>query len=153
MGSAVHAESLKSRGVKVKGMISLEMIGYFSDASDSQAFPNPVLRFFYPTTGNYIAIVGDMGEMGLVRETKRAMRSASDLPVFSINAPKAVPGIDFSDQLSYWKRGYPAVMITDTAFYRNRAYHTQYDTEDRLDYRRMAKVVEGVYAAIGELTD
>jgi Zn-dependent M28 family amino/carboxypeptidase len=153
MGSAVHAESLKSRGVKVRAMISLEMIGYFSDAPESQGFPNPVLRLLYPTTGNYIAIVGDMGEMGLVRKTKRAMRFASELPVFSINAPSAVPGIDFSDQLSYWKRGYPAVMITDTAFYRNRAYHTQYDTEDRLDYRRMAQVVQGVYAAIGELTE
>jgi Zn-dependent M28 family amino/carboxypeptidase len=153
MGSAVHAESLKSRGVKVKAMISLEMIGYFSDASNSQGFPNPVLRLLYPTTGNYIAIVGDMDETGLVRETKRAMRSASDLPVCYINAPRAIPGIDFSDQLNYWKRGYPAVMITDTAFYRNRAYHTQNDTEDRLDYRRMAQVVEGVYVAIGELIE
>lgn len=81
----------------------------------------------------------------------RAVRNASPLPVYSINAPTSIPGIDFSDQMNYWHAGYNAVMITDTAFYRNRNYHTAQDTEEKLDYKRMAMVVEGVYAAVVEL--
>ena len=79
------------------------------------------------------------------------MRNASPLPVYSINAPSFVTGIDFSDQLNYWNTGYSAVMITDTAFYRNRNYHTAEDSAEKLDYRRMALVVEGVYAAGADL--
>ena len=83
---------------------------------------------------------------------KATMRNASPLPVYSINAPSFVTGIDFSDQLNYWHAGYSAVMITDTAFYRNPNYHTAEDTEEKLDYERMAMVVEGVYATVTELT-
>ena len=79
------------------------------------------------------------------------MRNASPLPVYSINAPRVVPGVDFSDQLNYWHAGYSAVMITDSAFYRNRNYHTADDTPEKLDYKRMAMVVEGVYAAVIDL--
>ena len=80
------------------------------------------------------------------------MRNASPLPVYSINAPSFVPGVDFSDQLSYWHAGYNALMITDTAFYRNGNYHTSEDTAEKLDYKRMEMVVEGVYAAVVELS-
>ena len=83
-----------------------------------------------------------------MRRVKSAMRRASPLPVYSINAPAAVPGIDFSDHASYWNAGYSALMITDTAFYRNQNYHTAQDTPDTLDYRRLGMVVEGVYAAL-----
>jgi hypothetical protein len=79
------------------------------------------------------------------------MLGASTLPVYSINAPSFIPGVDFSDHLNYWNEGFPAVMITDTAFYRNHAYHTSGDTADRLDYRRMAMVVQGVYGAVLDL--
>lgn len=148
MGSGVHAESLKRQGVKVRAMISLEMIGYFSDALDSQSFPVSVLRALYPSQGNFISVVGGVGDAMLVRRIKGAMRAGASLPVYSINAPRFVPGIDFSDHLSYWNAGYPAVMITDTAFYRNHNYHTHNDTAEKLDYRRMAMVVEGVAAAV-----
>ena len=148
MGSVVHAESLKKQGVKVRAMLSLEMIGYFSDTPDSQSFPVSLLRALYPSQGNFISVVGGVGDGLLVRRIKRAMRDASPLPVYSINAPRFVPGIDFSDHLSYWNAGYSAVMITDTAFYRNHNYHTPYDTAEKLDYKRMAMVVEGVDAAV-----
>ena len=75
---------------------------------------------------------------------KAWMRGASPLPVHSINAPPALVGVDFSDHLSYWAHGYPALMVTDTAFFRNAAYHEASDTAERLDYRRMAQVVQGV---------
>lgn len=148
MGSAIHAASLRKQGVDVRAMVSLEMIGYFSDEPESQKFPASLLGAFYPSRGNFIAVVGTLGEGLIVRRVKAAMRGASPLPVYSINAPSSVPGVDFSDQLNYWNAGYDAVMITDTAFFRNQNYHTAYDTPDRLDYKRMAMVVEGVYAAV-----
>lgn len=152
MGSAIHAKALKRDGAAVRVMFSLEMIGYFSDARDSQHFPISALSLFYPTKGNFISVVGKMGEGMLVRKIKKAMAGATSLPVYSMNAPRLIPGVDFSDHLSYWREGYPAVMITDTAFYRNTNYHTINDTAERLDYRRMGQVVEGVYAAVVDLT-
>lgn len=109
------------------------------------------VRAFYPSTGNFIAVVGRLSEGLLVRRIKDTMRNAAPLPVYSINAPRFVTGVDFSDQLNYWVAGYNAVMITDTAFYRNRNYHTAQDTAEKLDYERMAMVVEGVYAVVVEL--
>ena len=152
MGSAVHARSLKERGVRVRAMLSLEMIGYFSDAEGSQQLPSPLLRAFYPSRGNFIAVVGKIDQGRLVRRIKRAMAGASPLPVYSINAPRSVPGVDFSDQMNYWEAGYDAAMITDTAFYRNPNYHTARDTAGTLDYGRMAMVVDGVHAAVLHLT-
>lgn len=148
MGSAVHAASLKEQGIAVRAMFSLEMLGYFSDAPDSQDYPHPILKAFYPSRGNFIAVVGKLDQPWVVRRVKKAMRGASLLPVHSINAPRSVPGIDFSDHRNYWEAGYDAVMITDTAFYRNHNYHTGRDTPDTLDYRRMAMAVQGVYAAV-----
>ncbi len=148
MGSAVHAHSLRLERVPVRAMISLEMIGYFSDAPGSQRFPIGLLRAFYPSRGNYVIVVGRMGDGRLVRRIRRAMAFASPLDVRSIRAPRWVPGVDFSDHASYWNAGYPAVMVTDTAFYRNPHYHTARDTPATLDYARMADVVQGVYAAV-----
>jgi hypothetical protein len=151
MGSRVHARALVKSGVPVRAMFSLEMVGFFSDAPGSQKFPFSLLRLFYPDRGNFIAVVGRVRDGLLVRRVKRSMRSASDLPVHSIAAPRSVPGLGLSDHASYWDAGYPAVMITDTAFYRNDRYHTERDTPDSLDYRRMAKVVEGVFEAVRDL--
>ncbi|MGH8009051.1 MAG: M28 family peptidase, partial [Candidatus Binatia bacterium] len=148
MGSAVHATSLKQQGIPVRVMFSLEMIGYFTDAPHSQSFPLSILAAFYPAEGNFITVVGKFGQGSVVRQVKKAMRSASPLPVHSINAPRWVRGVDFSDHRSYWDVGYKALMITDTAFYRNKNYHTAQDTADTLDYQRMAMVVQGVYAAV-----
>ncbi|MBI3184531.1 MAG: M28 family peptidase [Myxococcales bacterium] len=153
MGSATHASALIREGVRVRAMLSLEMIGCFDDARGSQRFPARVLSLFYPSEGNFIAVVGNLGQASLVRQVKRAMRAASTLPAHSINAPRLVPGIDLSDHASYWNAGFPAVMITDTAFYRNERYHTADDTADRLDYRRMGLVVEGVFAAVHALAE
>jgi len=153
MGSAVHARTLASRGTNVRAMIGLEMIGFFSDAPGSQTFPIGALGLFYPGTGNFIAVVGCVGGGNLVRRVKRAMKESSSLPVHSINAPSSVPGIDFSDHLNYWEEGYPAVMVSDTSFYRNRNYHTPGDTADTLDYRRMSQVVIGVHSAVLELSN
>lgn len=153
MGSAVHAKSLKDAGVALEAMISLEMIGYFSDKPGSQAFPTVCLKPFYPDEGNFIAVIGLMGKGSLTRKVKGAMKGASDLPVKSMNGLRSIPGVDFSDQLNYWDLGYRGVMITDSAFYRNPNYHEVTDTPETLDYERMAKVVKGVHQAVLALAD
>ena len=117
MGSAHHAKLLFDRKVRVRCMIALEMIGYFSNAPGSQLFPGPALKIFYPSKGNFIAIVGRLDQRKIVKKIKGLMKGATDLPVYSINAPLIVSGIDYSDHRNYWKYGYEAVMITDTAFY------------------------------------
>lgn len=152
MGSSVHAQSLQKENASVRAMLSLEMIGYFSDERGSQHFPAGILSAFYPSTGNFIGVVGRVSDGLLARRVKSAMSEAAPLPVYSVSAPSVIPGVDFSDQLNYWHAGYKAVMITDTAFYRNVNYHTQRDTPEKLDYKRMAMVVEGVYAAVTDLS-
>src|SRR5205085_5033753 len=120
---------------------SLEMIGYYNDAANSQSYPMPGLQALYPSRGDFIMVVAKMNQGGIVRRIKRVMQGATPLPVYSINAPSLVAGIDFSDHRNYWDEGYDAVMITDTAFYRNANYHKTSDTPDTLDYQRMDMVV------------
>ncbi len=152
-GSVVHAVSLAESKVAVRAMISLEMIGTFSDVADSQTFPLPGMSLLYPTRGNFVAVVGDLGMASLVRTVKAAMQSASPIDVRSMNGPAMIQGIDWSDHKSYRARGYPAVMVTDTAFFRNPRYHTADDKADMLDYAGMAEVVSGVAAAVHALAD
>jgi Zn-dependent M28 family amino/carboxypeptidase len=147
-GSAVHAASVKTNRSQVRLMFSLETIGFFSDKKNSQDVPMLLLRPFYPTEGNYIMVVSNLDNALTARRVKRSMRAASPLQVYSVSAPSFVEGIDYSDHFNYWRNGYPAVMITDTAFNRNKSYHTAGDTADRLDYQRMAMVVQGVYRAV-----
>lgn len=146
MGSVWHARSLTKEKRQVQLMLSLEMIGFFSDKDNSQNFPVPGMELFYPKKGNFIALVGRLGDFSAIRKAKSFMSGATDLPVFSISAPSFIQGVDFSDHRSYWDEGYPALMVTDTAFYRNANYHQAGDTYDKLDYKRMAKVVQSVYA-------
>lgn len=153
MGSFVHARSLRDRGIRVRAMLALEMIGYFSDEPGSQRYPLFLLRPFYPSTGDYIAVVGKLFQRDLVRTIHEAMKVASPLPVESINAPRLLPGVALSDHINYWWAGFPAAMITDTAMYRNPNYHTPRDLPGTLDYERMAQVVDGVKGAIGALQE
>jgi hypothetical protein len=148
MGSYVYAESLNKAGVQVRAMIALEMIGYFTEKPKSQKYPIFLLKSFYPDTGNYIAVVGKLGQSGLVGKVKKSMKAVSRVPVESIAAPAFVPGIDFSDHQSFWRFGYKAVMITDTAFYRNHNYHKPTDTIDTLDFDKMSEVLKGLYWTI-----
>lgn len=150
MGSAVHARSLHDQHATVALMLSLEMIGCFEDQRGSQSYPMPLLNLLYPSRGNFIAIVGRWDQRNVVGEFKRACAGAADLPVVSIAAPSYLPALDFSDHRNYWAEGFPALMITDTAFLRNPRYHQPTDTYDTLDYRRMAEVVRMLQAGLLE---
>lgn len=151
MGSAVHAASLSVEKDSIVGVIVLEMVGYFSEKRGSQSYPSPLLRVAYPGRGNFIAVVGRWDQGPWIKRMKVGMKGTTDLPVYSIRAPAVLPGIDLSDHLNYWPFGFNALMITDTAFYRNRAYHQKDDTADRLDYQRMSSVVVAVFEAMKSL--
>lgn len=148
MGSFVHAKSLTGKSVSL--MISLEMIGYFSDAKASQSYPMPLLKLFYPSTGNFIAVVDQLSS-GQAVPLKNAINKYTQVPAYSINAPAWIPGVDFSDHRSYWHFGFPAIMVTDTAFYRNHQYHEENDIYSRLDYSKMREVIWGVYRYLYEI--
>lgn len=151
MGSAVHAKSIAPEQTNITGVIVLEMVGCFRDARGTQSYPSLLLRLWYPSRGNFIGVVGRWDQGDWVKTIKAGMKGATALPVYSIRAPTIVTGVDFSDHRNYWPYGLNALMITDTAFYRNKAYHTADDTPDRLDYDRMAQVVGAVFEAIRSL--
>lgn len=151
MGSYIFAESLYQKKIRVRGMISLEMIGYFTEKKGGQHYPLPLFRWFYPETGDYIAFVGNVQSKAFTEKFKKSFKKYSSLPCESLNTVSVVPGVDFSDHRSFWKFNYPAFMITDTAFYRNPHYHGPGDTAETLDYDRMALLVIGISKSFEEL--
>ena len=146
MGSHVFARSLTDRNVRVDLMVALDLVGYFSDEPGSQRFPLPGLRWLYPTTGNFVAVVGDLRSGTWIRRVKQEMRSTRAIAVHSFRAPAALAGVDWSDHHSFRKLGLPGVLVTDTAFMRYPHYHTPFDTAEKLDYERMAKLVVALHA-------
>jgi len=143
MGSLVYARQLRRDHVPVSAMIALETIGFYSDVSGSQKYP-PVLSLFYPSRGNFIGFVGNAESRDLVRQSIRTFRESTSFPSEGVAAPADWPGVGWSDHWSFWQEQYPAIMITDTAVFRYPYYHTPLDTSDRMDFKRMARVVEGV---------
>jgi Zn-dependent M28 family amino/carboxypeptidase len=150
MGSKVYARAARARGDDIRVMLSLEMLGCYSDEKGSQGYP-PLLKYFYPAQGNYVAFVSNVRSRHALRGVFDAFRASSDFPAEKLAAPALVPGIGWSDQLSFWREGYPAAMVTDTAFHRYRHYHQPTDTPEKLDYARMAQVVEGLARTLGSL--
>lgn len=152
MGSFVYASRCKARGDQISAMISLETIGYFSDAPDSQNYPAPGLGAFYPSTGNFIGFVGNVRSRALVRRAIATFRQQAKLPSEGAALPSFIPGVGWSDQWAFWEHGYPGIMITDTAPFRYPYYHKATDTPDKLDYDRFTLVVSGMEKVIEELT-
>jgi len=147
MGSYVYAKQVSEEGVAVRGMISLEMIGYYCEEKGCQKYP-PVVGWFFPNKGNFICLVGDLSSRSFTRKVKKALAKVSDFPVEALNTFSAVTGVDFSDHRNFWKFGFDAFMITDTSFYRNSRYHEQEDTADTLDYSKMARLITGLHRAL-----
>ncbi len=148
MGSFVHAKSLYDKGDKIKGMICLEMIGYFDESKKSQNYPVGLLKLFYGSKADFITVVQKFGNGKFGRQVNRKMRKLAIIKTKSFKGPKALPGIDFSDHQNYWKFDYSAVMITNTAFYRNKNYHEATDKMETLDINRMRLVIDEVYLTV-----
>lgn len=150
MGSMVYAKRLKEERIPVDVMVSLEMIGYFSEER-IQAYPLPGMGLVYPKTGDYIGVVGNFHSSKYTTFFKKGIRKHSNIRARSLTAPEFFGGINLSDNYSFWHHGYRAVMITDTSFFRNRHYHQLTDTIDTLDFDRMTEVVKGLYYTLLEL--
>jgi Zn-dependent M28 family amino/carboxypeptidase len=152
MGSMVYARAARGRGDDIRMMMSLEMLGYYDQRLNSQRYP-PFLGFWRPSKGNFIAFVSNLRSRRQLRRTAALFRAQSGFPTEQVAAPGIVPGISWSDHLSFWRQGYPALMVTDTAFYRYPYYHTPWDTPDRLDYDGMARVADGLCRTVVELAN
>jgi Zn-dependent M28 family amino/carboxypeptidase len=150
MGSWVYAKQCRQRGESVTAMLSLETIGCYSDAPGSQKYPPP-FSLLYPSTGNFIAFVGNIASNDLVRQVVGTFRQNEPFPAEGGALPEAVPGVGFSDHWSFWQEGYPAVMVTDTAPFRYPYYHTPEDTVDKVDFLKTARVVRGLDKVIADL--
>ena len=150
MGSWNSAHASRERGENVRAMISLEMLGYYRDEPRSQRYPPP-LGMLYPDRGNFIAFVGDLGARKLVRRSIALFRKNTAFPSEGVAAPAFVPGITWSDHWSFRNHGFPAIMVTDTAFNRYPHYHLPSDTPEKLDYERLARVTLGLATVLREL--
>ena len=143
MGSFQHAATFRHANANVVVAISLEMLGYYDPNPGTQNYP-PVLRWFYPDHGGFIAFVGSMWHRGVVTESVEAFREGGDFPAYGFAGPETMPGIGFSDQWSFWQHDYAGFMVTDTSFFRTPHYHQYTDLPNTLDYPRFARVVVGL---------
>lgn len=143
MGSLRYVSQARSEELEIVGMISLEMLGYFSDEPGSQTYPFPLSRF-YPDTGNFLAFVGNLESRRLLHRAIGAFRRHAEVPSEGLVAPPQFAHIRRSDHWAFWQKGIPAMMLTDTANFRNPYYHTPSDTHDRLDYNAMARLTEAL---------
>jgi Zn-dependent M28 family amino/carboxypeptidase len=150
MGSFNSASRSRVNGERLRAMFSLEMLGYYRDTPGTQRYP-ALFRLFYPDRADFIAFVGDLGARSLVRRAVASFRRNAAFPAEGVAAPAFIPGVTWSDHWSFRSQGFPAVMVTDTAFYRYPHYHLPSDTPEKLDYERMAHVTLGLAAMLRDL--
>ena len=149
-GSRVYAREARARGEDIRLMVALETIGYYSDAPGSQRYP-PLFGYFYPNRANFVGLVSDFRSRRNMRRLARAFREASNFPLQHVATFRFIPGVAWSDHLSFWSEGYRAVMVTDTAFNRYAYYHSAEDTPDKLTYVPFAEVTTGLARAFSAL--
>jgi Zn-dependent M28 family amino/carboxypeptidase len=151
MGSAVYATAARTRGDRIVGMLSLETMGYYSNEEGSQQYPAPMAAV-YPDVGNFIGFVANVGSARLLLKARQAFRRRTSFPLQAAAVPATIPGVGWSDQWAFWQAGYPAMMVTDTAPFRYPWYHTPDDTPGRIDYEKLAQVVDGLEAVIESIS-
>jgi hypothetical protein len=152
MGSRVHAARARARNENIVGMLSLETLGFYSEIPGSQTYPFP-FSFFYPHTANFVGFVGNIRSRHLVKLSLAAFRQTTRFPSEGAAVPGWITGIGWSDHWSFWREGYKAIMVTDTAFFRYDAYHSSQDTPEKIDYDRLARVTSGLAEVVAELAN
>ena len=150
MGSRVYAKRCRQRKEHIIGMLTPETLGYYTDARGSQRYPLLFGRVL-SSRANFVAFLGNLGSVGLVRRTAQLFRRHSEVPAVGVAFPRILPRVGWSDDWSFWKEGYRALTITDTAYFRYEHYHAAEDTPEKLDYPRFAAVVEGLPAVVEDL--
>ena len=152
MGSKVYARRSRERNENIVAMLSLETIGYYSDKKWSQSYPFPFM-FYYPTRANFIGFVSNMKSRELLKQAIGSFREKTQFPSEGVFAPSWMVGVGWSDQWSFWKEGYPGIMVTDTALFRYPYYHSSSDLPDKIDYERMTRVVLGLQDVVSDLVN
>ncbi len=152
MGSVVYARRSGERGEDIRGMLSLETIGYYDDTPGSQSYPVGMLGWAYPDRGDFIGFVSNLRSGSLLRTALGTFREHAAIPSEGAALPSFLPGVGWSDHWSFWQEGYSAIMLTDTAPFRDPGYHTPDDTPDRLDFHRVAQIVNGLVPVVETLT-
>jgi hypothetical protein len=152
MGSLVYAKDLKKAEVPMHAMLSLETMGFYSEQLGSQKYPGP-LSLLYPSTGNFLAFVGDLSSGSLVRRAIASFRESKVLQSEGAVLPASLPGVSWSDHWSFSQVGVPSIMVTDTAPFRYPYYHTQEDLPDKIDYQRLALAVQGLAKVVEMLAN
>jgi Zn-dependent M28 family amino/carboxypeptidase len=153
IGSYLHSRDLRRAGADLRGMLSLEMLGYTDERPGSQGLP-PDLKHLYPDVGDFIGVVGNEASRDLLGVVVAGLKVVAGLPVESLAVPgngELLPPARLSDHSPFWDQGFPALMVSDTSFFRNPHYHQAGDTPDTLDYAFLARVTEGLRAAVLEL--
>jgi Zn-dependent M28 family amino/carboxypeptidase len=150
MGSVVYAKAAKARGDRVTAMLSLETMGYYSEAPGSQHYPAAIAHL-YPDVGNFIGFVANEASSPLLSQARLAFEQRTRFPLQAMVGATDVDGVGWSDHWSFWQAGYPAMMVTDTAPFRYPWYHTAHDTTDKIDFDKLAQVVDGIEAVITSL--
>ena len=151
MGSTVYARKAAADNDRIVAMLSLETMGYFSDERGSQKYPFP-MSVIDPDRGNFIAFVGNVDSRQLVRAAVGAFRETTSFPSEGAALPEHTTGVGWSDHKPFWDAGYPALMVTDTAPFRYRHYHTDKDTDDKVDLEHLTRVVSGLVRVVERLT-
>ncbi|MFK7813298.1 MAG: M28 family peptidase [Maribacter sp.] len=151
MGSYIHAKSLITDKIDVKGMVSLEMIGYFKSKPNTQFYPDQRLSEVYGTTGDFISLVGRTNKKQFAEDFSTQFKNTNMLKSIVFDGPASTEGVDFSDHLNYWNFDISALMITDTAFLRNPNYHNKTDTMKTLDLEKMTLVINVVHQTLLKL--
>jgi len=153
LGSGAYAETLATNAQPLRLMLSLEMLGYCDRAANSQRYPSPILKYLYPQTGDFIALIGNLSTvpdlLHLQRHCRRVGADCRWLPV--IQAGHVLPDVRLSDHAPFWDRGYRAIMVTDTSFLRNPHYHQSSDRLETLDISFMAQVCLGLMQGLTTL--
>lgn len=152
MGSRVYASRARRQQENIVGMLSLETMGYYSEEASSQEYPFP-FGFFYPDTADFIGFVANISSRNLMKFCLEAFRRNTMFPSEGTAAPGWITGIGWSDHWSFWREGYRAIMVTDTAFFRYEPYHTRRDTPEKIDYDRLARVTLGLAEVITDLAN
>ena len=152
MGSNRYARACRKRGDDIVAMLSIETIGWYDDTPGSQKYPDG-LGAVFPDRGNFIGFVSNVRSRRLLREVIGHFREHTSFTSEGGSLPGVVPGISWSDQWSFWQHDYPGLMVTDTAPFRYPHYHEPTDTPDKLDYERMARVVEGLQRVVRHLAE
>jgi hypothetical protein len=152
-GSRVFARHARRQKERIDGVLNLEMLGYFLDSPNSQKLPFPLHFFGYPRVGNFVSVVGNWRSRHLTRQLVASMRENAALPVEYAIVPERgflLFAVRLSDHSSFWDHGYPATMLTDTAFFRNPYYHTMEDTMDKLNFTVMVEVMRSLLCFLVE---